>query len=99
MAFLRLAYFPDGTAEHWAAVTSAVGGVAPPEARWAFAAGPCEGGWQVMQLWRSRADLERFNELVFWPAMAAVGGRGFPHPPVVRDIETAAAWVGDRPLP
>lgn len=99
MALLRLAFFPEGTAEQWAVVRSAVGDRPPPEARLAFAAGPCEGGWQVMQLWQSRADLEHFNEQVYRPAMAQMGGRGFPHAPAVRDIETAAAWVGSRPVP
>ena len=71
MALLRLAFFPGGTAEQWAAVVEALGEVPPPEGRRAFAAGAVEDGWQVMQLWDSREDLEGFNREVFFPV-----GRG-----------------------
>ena len=77
MAFLRLAFFPGGDEEHWKAVADEVGDVTPPPARRAFAAGPVEGGWQVMQLWDARSDLERFNAEVFLPAMARVGRVAF----------------------
>ncbi|WP_442893248.1 hypothetical protein [Aquipuribacter sp. SD81] len=99
MAFLRLALFPGGTAEHWAAVVAAVGDVVPPAARRAFAAGPVEGGWQVVQLWDSREDLDAFNRAVFLPALAALGERGFPEPPRVSDVEATDAWVGVVRLP
>ena len=44
MAFMRLAFFPGGTTEQWAAVVGAVGDVSSPEGRRAFAAGPVEDG-------------------------------------------------------
>ncbi|WP_051750202.1 hypothetical protein [Phycicoccus jejuensis] len=98
MAFLRLAFFPGATTEHWAAVVEAVGEVPPPPGRRAFAAGPAEGGWQVVQLWDTEAGLERFNAEVFGPALARLGGGGFPAPPVVRDVHTTAAWVDGEPV-
>ncbi|HET6953941.1 MAG TPA: hypothetical protein VFI47_26485 [Acidimicrobiales bacterium] len=98
MAFLRLAFFPGGTAEQWAAVAGAVGDVSSPEGRRAFAAGPVEDGWQVMQLWDSREGLEGFNREVFFPAVAGLGNRGFTQAPVVRDIDTAIAWIGEQRL-
>lgn len=98
MAFLRLAFFPGGTAEHWAAVVDAVGDVSPPEARRAFAAGPVEGGWQVMHLWDSRMELERFNRDTYLPAVAGLADRGFPQSPVVHDVDTADAWLGNHRL-
>lgn len=70
MAFLRLAFFPGGTAEHWAAVVQAVGDIPPPKGRRAFAVGPVDDGWQVKQWWDTREDLEGFNRAVFLPAIA-----------------------------
>ena len=96
MAFLRLAFFPGGTPDQWTAVVGSLGDVPPPEGRRAFAAGAVEDGWQVMQLWDSREGLERFNREVFFPSVAALGDRGFTHAPVVRDIETVMAWIGEE---
>lgn len=91
MAFLRLAFFPEGTDEHWRAVVDEVGDIEPRADRRAFVAGPVDGGWQVMQLWDDRAGLDRFNERHFLPALARLDRRGFPRPPVVRDVETVVA--------
>lgn len=38
-------------------------------------------GWQVMQLWDTREDLERFNDDVHLPAVARLGGTDFPQAP------------------
>lgn len=94
MAFLRLAFFPGATATHWAAVMAAVGAVEAPPARRTFAAGPVEGGWQVVQLWDTREDLDAFNDAVFFPALDR--GPLFPSAPVVTDVETEVAWVDGR---
>ena len=88
MPFVRLAFFPDGTAEQYDALRAALAGAPAPEARLLFAAGPSGGGWQVVQVWETRADLENFNQVWFLPALAALQGRGFPKPPVVTDVET-----------
>jgi len=96
MALLRLAFFPGGTGVQWENVVEAIGDVSPPVGRRAFAAGAVEGGWQVMQLWDSRQELERFNREIFLPAMAELGDRGFLHPPVVQDIDTVVAWIGEE---
>ena len=98
MALLRLAFFPGGTFAHWEAVVDAVGDVSVPAARQAFAAGPIDGGWQVVQLWDTRDDLERFNADIYLPAVTRLAGRGFPETPVVQDVDTVDAWVGDRRL-
>lgn len=98
MAFLRLAYFPGGTAEHYDALREAVGAVDVPPARRAFVAGPVEGGWQVVQLWDTREELERFNREVYLPAVARMGGAAWPQPPVVRDVDAADAWIGAKEL-
>lgn len=88
MAFARLAFFPDGTAEHYDALAAEVGdaGVAPTE-RLVFAAGQAPGGWQVVQVWTSYEALEAFNAEVFFPAMERLGASAFPEVPVVVDFE------------
>ena len=96
MAFLRLAFFPGGTPEQWADVVEAIGDVPPPKGWRAFAAGAVEDGWQVMQLWDSREYLEDFNREVFFPAVAGLGDRGFTQAPIVRDIDTVIAWIGEQ---
>ena len=98
MAFLRLAFFPGGTARQWEAVVAAVGDVPVPSSRRAFASGPCDGGWQVVQVWDTRTDLDQFNRDVYLPTTADLGNRGFRRPPVVRDVETVDAWVEGRRL-
>lgn len=52
-----------------------------------------------MQLWDSRDALDRFIREVHFPALAGLGDRGFPEPPVVTDVETVDAWIGETGLP
>ena len=94
MAFARLAFFPDGTAEHYDALAAEVGndGVAP-EGRLVFAAGQAPGGWQVVQVWTSYEALEAFNAAVFLPALDRLGDRAFPEVPVVVDFEPSDLLV------
>jgi len=99
MAFLRLAFFPGGTAAHWEAVVEAVGDLPPPEARRAFASGPIDGGWQVVQLWDTRDALEEFNREIYFPAVSRLVAGGFPETPTVHDVDTVDAWVGEDQLP
>ena len=96
MAFMRLAFFPDGREDHWEAVVAEVGDVSAPVARRAFAAGPADGGWQVMQLWDTRADLEQFNNEVFlrdgstWRARLSSA----PYGPRCRHGQGVGGWPG-----
>ncbi|GAA4990103.1 hypothetical protein [Kineococcus glutinatus] len=99
MAFVRLAFFPGATREHFAAVEAAVGDVAPPPARRLFAAGPVPGGWQVVQVWRTAADLEEFNRTVYLPALRRLGAPPWPQPPQVTDLEAAVLLPEEYPPP
>lgn len=92
MPFVRLAFFPSGTAEHHAALATALQGVPAPPARLAFLAGPRDGGWQVVQVWRDREGLDAFNQAHFLPALSALADGGFPEPPVVHDFVTTESW-------
>lgn len=93
MAFVRLAFFPGGTAAHYRALGEAIGENTVPPGRLLFAAGPVTGGWQVVQVWTGREDLDAFNAAVFLPALARVHD-GFPNPPEVTDFETEDLMLG-----
>lgn len=87
MAFIRMAFFPGGNAEHYAALEAELGDAPHPTARLAFFAGPRDGGWQVVQVWEDAARLEEFNARWLFPAFARLGSAGFPQPPTVTDFE------------
>ncbi len=94
MTFVRLAFFPEGTAEHYAGVADAIGVIEAPEGRVLFTAGAARGGWQVVQVWRTREGLEHFNRTVFLPALAAMSAPGFPRPPEVTDFQAEVLSLG-----
>ena len=94
MAFVRLALFPDGTAEQYDALAAELAGAPMPTDRLLFAAGPVAGGWQVVQVWRSREALEAFNADVLLPALRRLGEQGFRRPPLVTDLEPAVLELG-----
>lgn len=96
MVFVRLAWFPGGTRDDYAAIADAMGGVLAPAARRVFIAGPLDDGWQVVQVWDSRDDLERFNAEVLSPALTRHGVAGFPETAVIRDFEAVEGSIGDR---
>lgn len=87
MTFVRLALFPDATLEHYDRLARAMSHAPAPAERLLFAAGPVEGGWQVVQVWTSKARLDDFNRAHFFPALAALGGSVFPAPAVITDFE------------
>ena len=95
MTFVRMAYFPEATGDHFDAVARQVPSEVP-RGRLFFAAGPVEGGWQVIQAWESRELLDAYNREVFFPALAAIGAQAFPQPPQVVDFEpTFLSFSGD----
>lgn len=88
MAFARLALFPGGTqAQHQAIVDALGAGQIHPDGRILFAAGPATDGWQILQLWESREQLETWVQQHLGPAFAAVAGRGYTAPPRITDFE------------
>ena len=87
VAFVRLAFFPDGTSAHYGALAAELVAAPAPAERLLFAAGPVDGGWQVVQVWHSRAALDAYNEAVLVPALRRLGERAFPRPPLVTDLE------------
>lgn len=84
--FVRLAFFPDGTAEHYRAVADALAGAPVSGDRLVFVAGPVPDGWQVVQVWTHRQALDEWNAAWFLPALRRLGPAGFPRPPLVTDF-------------
>lgn len=93
MAFVRLAYFPDALQGHFDALAAKMSEAPTPRGRLLFAAGPVRGGWQVVQVWSSEAELIEYNREYFLPVLASLGSQAFPSPPVVTDFEPAVLSV------
>ncbi|GAC1321379.1 MAG: hypothetical protein NVSMB12_21520 [Acidimicrobiales bacterium] len=88
MAFARLALFPGGTEAHHRAIVDALGTAqSDADGRVLFAAGPTEDGWQILQVWETRDQCERWVQDNLGPAFAKVGSRGYPNPPQITDID------------
>ena len=97
VAFVRLAWFPGAEEQHFEALAEAMGDVAPPSGRILFAAGPADGGWQVVQVWESQDELDEFNAHHLFPALARLGGFTFPASPTVLDFEARTLDVRASP--
>ena len=88
MSYIRLDNFPRGTREQYLAVDAALGDeVDDAPGRLLFAAGGTPDGWQIVQLWESRDQLEDWVRKNLGAAFAKVGDRGYPAPPQITDFE------------
>jgi len=102
MALARIGFFPGGTEEQYRALREELGDAHHrPDGRLVFFAGAVPEGYQVVQVWRSRAHYERWLEDDFRAAVERVDDRGFPVPPRVTefevdDLEEPAAPSGGR---
>lgn len=92
MTFIRLAFFENVSAQQYEAVAQELAQAPVPPARRFFAAGPVDGGWQVVQAWDSKDSLDKFNAEWFFPALARLGDDPLGRP-IVRDVEAVDAWV------
>jgi hypothetical protein len=82
MAVLLINTFDGGTEEQYRAVHSHMRiDENPPPGLIFHAAGPVDGGWQVVDVWESRAAFDRFLESGFGPAAQELGDRTFTTPP------------------
>ncbi|GAC1611595.1 MAG: hypothetical protein NVS3B26_26030 [Mycobacteriales bacterium] len=94
MAFARLALFPEGTQQQHEAIVEGLGDAhthAP--GRVLFAAGPTPEGWQILQIWESRAQLDNWVEDNLGRAFAHAGSRGYLHPPQITDFDVSEILV------
>lgn len=88
MPYLRLATFPEGTREQHEAIVEGLGDAhRNPPGRILFGAGPTPDGWQIIQVWESREQLERWVQDHLGAAFARAGSRGYKNPPQITDLE------------
>ena len=76
-------FFPGGTEAQYAATMVAMNGEAGviPEGQIFHAAGPAEGGWQVVAVHDTKESWDAFVESVFVPRVTAGIQGGFTVPP------------------
>ena len=90
MAEAYITLFPGGTEDQFNALIAEMGtGHTDQPDRILFAAGPADGGWQIVQVWEKPEGLERLAEEHLRPAMARIAGRGFPNPPTMVRFEVS----------
>lgn len=79
--------FAGGTQEQYEAVNAEANVEAePPEGLIFHAAGPIEDGWGVIDFWESRELFDRFLGERIGPAIEALGDRGMPGPPEIKEF-------------
>ena len=79
--------FKDGTQEQYEAVNAEIGVEEnPPEGLVFHAAGPVEGGWNVIDFWESREHFDRFFGERVGPAIEALGDKAPPNPPSIKEF-------------
>jgi hypothetical protein len=94
MAFARLALFPEGTQQQHEAIVEGLGEAhTKAPGRILFAAGPTAEGWQIVQVWETREQLEQWAAANLGRAFAHAGNRGYKYPPRITDFEASEAHV------
>jgi hypothetical protein len=71
-------------------------GDTPPDGMIVHVARPVDGGFEVFEIWGSKAQADKFNEEVVWPAIARSGQDMSGPPPVVVEFEPGGLMVGTR---
>ena len=81
MAFIRIFQPPGVTAEIYDRVNAQAGVEGDPPAGLLFhCAGALDGGWQILDVWESREDAQRFDTERLLPAIESVTGTRPPGP-------------------
>jgi hypothetical protein len=79
--------FPGGTREQYEAANTQMNVEAePPDGLIFHSAGPMEGGWSIVDFWESREKFDAFQQGRLTEAIGALGDRGFPGPPTVKEF-------------
>lgn len=58
----------------------------PPAGMIVHSAGPVDGGWGVIDFWESREAFDTFVRDRLMPRLQALGDKGFPSPPDVKEF-------------
>ena len=92
-AFVQL--FPDyPAASYWRVVDEL--GTEPFEGLLVHLAGPYEGGWRILQVWRSADDYARFARGRLWSAISSSNGMQGVSPPELEWLEFDHVIVGTQ---
>jgi len=79
--------FADGTQEQYDALNAQMGvDDNPPEGMVFHAAGPIEGGWNVIDFWESRGHFDSFLETRLGPAIQGLGDAAPQGPPEIKEF-------------
>jgi hypothetical protein len=79
--------FSGGGQEQYDAIHSHLNVDTDPPAGLIFhSAGPIDEGWGIIDFWESRAAFDQFVSSRLMPGMQALGDRGMPNPPDVREF-------------
>jgi hypothetical protein len=79
--------FNGGTQENYEAAHAVMDTVAdPPVGMIVHSAGPIDGGWGVVDFWESREAFDRFVGERLMPRLQALGDKGFPSAPDVKEF-------------
>lgn len=79
MAIVNIVQPPGGTREMYDAVSAKMNVDAnPPDGLIMHAAGDAHGTWQIIEVWESEEQSQRFVEERLVPAIVAVAGEGAP---------------------
>jgi hypothetical protein len=89
MAFAVVHFFPGGTREQYEKMLDAVhpsrDGL--PAGQTFHAAGPADGGWEIVAIHDSKESWERFRDGILMPRMQKGVPGGFTSPPQERTFE------------
>jgi hypothetical protein len=60
------------------------------------AARPTDSGFEIYEVWESKAQADKFNEEVVWPAIARSGGDPAATPPEVVEFEPVGLMAAGK---
>jgi len=86
MTYAFVQYLPGVSSEGYARVVAALGSQ-PYGGLLAHLAGPCDGGWRIIQAWRSADDYAQFERSRLWDAVIASGIMSSASPPYVEMLD------------
>lgn len=94
MTYAVIHHFAGATKEQYDASIAAVHPDGLPPGHLTLAAGPSEGGWNVIATLESKEHWETFRDTVLMPQMQAGIPGGFTTPPVETSFEVMREMTG-----
>jgi hypothetical protein len=95
MPYSFVQVIPDFTVEEYRSVVEALGDE-PFEGLLLHLAGPVDGGWRIIQVWRSADDYAHYARDRLWKALADSGGLSGTSAPLLEWLEVAHLVTSGR---